>query len=204
MNLVRLITCLIATVACAACSNHWRESKSGLTITDMQNVIAEMEQAQAQSQGSGNLAEALALKDDPDASIYYSDAPSPIGMVPNVLGFFNFEWLGLGDLGYNDIKAARVLFFDAPQTDGTRKTALIIGIKSTSDQFTYYAFTGTDADIADHSYQASLGNGSGTGDIIVKTVDVSGGSLDTVIQLKVYSSSGAYLGKISTLVGFKN
>ncbi len=205
MNPVRLITCLIATVACAACSNHWRESNSGLTIADMQNVIAEMEQAQAQSQGSGNLAEALALKDDPDASIYYSDAPSPIGMVPNVLGFFNFEWLGLAaDLGYKDITAARVLFFDAPQADGSRKTALIIGIKSGSDQFNYYAFTGTDADIADSSYQASLGNGTGTGDIIVKTVDVSGGSLDTVIQLKVYSSSGAYLGKISTLVGFKN
>ena len=205
MSNARLISCLIVTVAVTACSNHWRESNSQLTVQDMQNVLAEMDVAQAQSQGTGPMAEALALKEDPDVSIYFADAPSPIGQVPNVLGFFNFAFLGLDNtFGYQSITAARVLFFDAPQTDGSRKSALIIGIKSTSDQFNYYAFySEKGAEIATGTYQARLAGGSGN-DIIVKTVDVSGGTLDTVIQLKVYDAANVYLGKISTLVGFKN
>lgn len=198
MNAFRLLTCLIITVTVVACSNHWREANSGLTAQEMAVILAEVEQSSAQAGGSGSLTEALALKDDPNASIYFADAPSPIGQVPNVLGFFNYEFLGLGDIGYRDISEARVIFFDAPQTDGSRLAALIIGIKQVGqDVFTYYAFSGT-ASIDGSDYEANLGN------IIVKSFDASEGGLDDVIQLKVYEPGGGYLGKVATLVGFKN
>jgi len=198
MNGFRLTTCLIIAVSLLACSNHWREANSGLTAADMQNILNEVDQASAQSQGTGNMTEAIAMKDDPNATIFFADAPSPIGQVPNVLGFFDYNFLGLGDIGFRDIQQARVIFFDAPQEDGSRKAALIIGIKQVNqDQFQYFAFTGTSS-IDGSDYEANLG------EIIVKSFDASEGSLDDVIQLKLFEPGGGYLGKIATLVGFKN
>lgn len=196
MVTVRLVGCLIVTVSVLACSNHWRDADLGLTPAEMTSILGEVEQASAQ--GSGNVSEALALKDDPNASIYFADAPSPIGQVSNVLGFFNYEFLGLPDLGFRDIAEARVIFFDAPQPEGGRKAALILGIKQKGqDLFTYYAYTGSGS-IDGREYEANLG------EIVVKSFDASEGGLADVIQLKVYEPGGGYLGKIATLVGFKN
>lgn len=207
MNGFRALTCLILTVAVSACSNHWRETNAQLNATDMQNMLAELDQAQQNAQGSGNMADALAVKDDPNASIYYADAfatgPSPMGRIPNVLGFYNYEFLGLSDIGYKDISEARVLFFDAPQSDGSRLAALIFGIKQVGqDQFTYYSFKG-DAKISGGKYSATLLAADGASNLYVDSYDVDGG-LDSVIQLKLFGNDGVYLGKVATLVGFKN
>jgi hypothetical protein len=191
-----------------ACSNHWRESGSKITAQEVASIISEIEQSQAMAGGAGNLSEALALKDDPNASVYYADAypsakdrPAPVGAVPNILGFFNFEFLGKPELGYKDISEARVLFFDAPQESGPRKASIIIGMKTDgNDTFTYYSWIG-EGSIEGDNYEAFLEGGSGE-PIIVKSFDVESG-LATVIQLKVYASGGSYLGKIATLIGFK-
>lgn len=205
MHVIRATICLITATLALACSNHWREVNHGLTPADMQNILEEVDQASAQSQGVGDLTEAMSLREDPNVTIFFADAPSPIGQIPNILGFFNYEFLGLPDIGYKDVSAARVLFFDAPQPDGSRKAALIIGIKQASqDQFSYYAYNGFGS-LTDTDYEADLQTGSGASNIVVKTFDASGAGLDDVIQLKLYDSfNGAYLGKIATLVGFKN
>lgn len=210
MTIARLIGCLIFGFATVACSNQWREGGKDITAQDVAQIISEMESSNAMDAGgSGSLQEALALKDIPGASVYFADGykaskdrRSPVGGVANVLGFFNFDFLGLTDVGYNSISEARVLFFDAPRDGGGRRASLILGMKKNGEEvFTYYAFIG-DGDIVDDIYRADLQSGSGLNPISVQSYDVEDG-LDTVIQLKVYDSAGGYLGKIATLVGFK-
>lgn len=208
MNTIRLMSCLILGFGLSACSNHWRETGSKITAQEVATIVAEIETSQATAGGSGNISEALALKDDPNASVYFADAypvskdrPTPVGAVSNILGFFNFEFINRPELGYGSITEARVLFFDAPQCDGCeRKASLIIGIKEGGDTFTYFAWVGTGS-IENDNYEAYLEGGTGT-PIILKSYDIDAG-LDTVIQLKVYNSGGGYLGKIATLLGFK-
>jgi hypothetical protein len=179
-----------------------------LSAEDVQKIISEIEQSAGASSGSGNLSEALALKDDPNATVYYADAfprtkdgPAPTGAVSNILGFFNFDFLGQSDIGFKNISEARVLFFDAPQASGPRQASLVIGMKlSGNDSFTYYAFRGQ-GEIRDDVYEAFLEGGAGQ-PIIVRSYDIDSG-LASVIQLKVFSESGNYLGKIATLNGYK-
>ena len=191
----------ILSLLVAGCSNHWREANGLLTAQDMQNILSEMDQASAQAQGTGNLSQALALKDDPNVTYFFADAPSPIGQIPNIVGFTSYEFLGLdADFGYANISAARVLFMD---TLDTHQSSLIIGLKTTSDQFTYYAFTGSSS-IAAGEFRAELNGADGNLKLILQSYDVSEDQLDAVIQLRVFDANGAYLGKIATLVGFSN
>lgn len=200
MKAFKLTIFVMVTTLIAGCSNHWRETKTLLTAQDMQNILTEMDQASAQSQGTSNLSQALLLKDDPNVSYFFADAPSEIGQVPNIVGFTSYEFLGLdADFGFRNISAARVLFMDI---DDTHQSSLIIGLKTTSDQFTYYAFTGSGG-ISGGVFKAELDGANGS-HITLVSYDVSDSSLDSVIQLRVYDGNGNYIGKIATLVGFSN
>lgn len=203
MKAFKLILGLYACLQLTACSNHWREFGGDLTAEDVTAVLDEVNQASVQSQGSGSMTEALALKDDINASIYYAEsrADQAFGKVPNILGLYDYTFLGQdANFGYSDIRNVRVIFMDAPQPDGSRKASLIIGLMTTGDQFNYYAFSGSSA-LGD-DYVAKLSDGTNT--ISVTTFDFTESGLDTVIQLRLYDQSGNYLGKISTLMGFHN
>lgn len=204
MKAFKLVLGLIACLQLAACSNHWREFGGDLTAEDVAAVLDEVSQASAQSQGTGSMSEALALKDDVNASIYFAEsrADQAFGKVPNILGLYDYGFLGQSaDFGFGNIQNVRVIFMDAPQPDGSRKASLIIGLMTSGDQFNYYAFSGSSS-LGDSEYVAKLSNGNTL--ITVTTVDFSESGLDTVIQLRLFDQSGNYLGKISTLMGFHN
>ncbi len=197
-----VLICL--SIGLAACSKHWREIGHPISQSEMQSILNEVSAPGVKAQDSSLLTEALKVKDDVNASLYYADTEGGFGQITNVLGFFNYEFLGYGsDFGYKNITAARVLFFDAPQTDGSRKTSLILGIKTDKNDFQYHAFVGNRAGIGAGQYQADLNGANNQLALIVKSFDASSEGLEEVIQLKFYNPSGIYLGKVATLIGFK-
>ena len=240
---------LLAFALTAACSNQWREGDGQVSAADVQHFLAEVQSASAQGTNDSAMQKAMSLKDDPNTTIYFADAPSAFGPVASVLAIDNLDFLGsIQNLDYTNVSQARVFFLDSPSAEG-RQDALVIGIVSSagsltskrsvkdsnpgdvgatggdtaatapttpvtaptptaaaSSAFTYYAFQGTGS-IQDGEFSVTLTSDKG-GRVTLRTNDVDGDSLKSVIQLRVYDfdSEGneQLLGKFSTLTGFAN
>lgn len=206
MKPIQLLFSLGLCLQLVACSNHWREFGGDVSADDVTAVLSEVDQASSQGLGTGSMSEALSLKDDINASIYYAESrqDEAFGKVPNILGLYDYAFLGMDqNFGYTNIQNVRVIFMDAPQPDGSRKASLIIGLMTATSgtQFTYYGFYGS-GEKGDQEYTATLSSNGQT--IYLKTFDFSEEGLDPVIQLHIYDQNGNYLGKISTLMGFHN
>lgn len=182
---------IIAAVTLAGCSNHNRTSDSPFSPVDVQNMLQEVEGAQAAS-GGGDISAALTLKNEPGAVVYIAQAPTQSLKLINILSFLDLSFLGSAP-DWNSITDARVLFIDLPD----HRCSLIIGIKA-GDAYSYFAFSGSGT-ISNSEFSASL---TGSSNIIVQSYDVNSGDLSTVIQLKIFDSEGNYVGKVSTLDGF--
>lgn len=199
-------------VSVLGCSTHWREAD--VSSAQLQAAIDDISTGAA-NVGNGDASQVLALKDDPTSIVYYAEAPGSMGSVANLIGITDFSFLNSGlDIWYGNITAARVIFIDLPTASG-RQDGLILGLATTSQTttaadgtaqmtpgFTYYSFIGSGS-IDGGEFTAQM---QGGGTVIVRTVDVSGGDLDGVIQLRFYaadqSGNEVYIGKISTLAGF--
>ena len=193
---------IAACLATAACSQEWREGDAGLTGDEMLSMLDEANQASSSS--SGGVANALAYKDDPNTTIFFADAPGPLGEVREVLALDDMDFLGTGqDLWYGNIKFARVFFLDSPGPSD-RQDGIVFGIAQDDGQYRYYGFSGQGA-INGGQFEATMSDASGHR-VTVRSWDTDGDDLTGVIQLRVYEYDGSgneyYIGKITTLVGF--
>ena len=201
--IARLSLLLVLVTASAGCSNQWRDADANITGAELKEMMNSI--SSASNTSSGDLTQALALKDDPNAAIYFADAPDSVGGMGSVSSIASLvDWSFLGqnyaNLTHWNIKEVRVFFIDAPQGD-SRKTSLILGLKiDSATNFTYFGFTGT-ASLGDSDYSTVLSSG-GQVKLILKSVDAQDGDLKPVIQLKASLPGDVEIGKFTTLVGF--
>jgi hypothetical protein len=186
------------------CSNQWRTGDANISAEDMMALLNEVQSASTQSTGGGNLSSILAMKDDPNTTIYFGDAGPPQPNVLSVLAFDTLDFLASGQ-GYDwtNINSARVFFFDNPT--GGHTDGLIIGIlPNGAQQFQYFGFYGA-GQIDSGTLTATLLGDNGNA-LIVRSDDVDGQTLTGTIQLRVYELDGGgnevYIGKVPSLEGF--
>lgn len=199
--LLALFTILIL----AGCSNQYRDADAELSAAELLSMLNEIGSVQGTS-GSSSLSQALAMKDDPNASIYFADGPGPLGTPASIVSLVSFDFLGTAgrDLWWGALQEVRVFFFDSPTVNG-RKNGLILALKRhSSNAFEYYGFTGYSA-LGDEDYEAvMLSNGQEK--LVLRSFDVEDGDLAPVIQLQVYEidayGNENFIGKFSTLVGY--
>lgn len=196
---------LALVISAVGCSNQWREADAGLSEADLALMMSEINEAQSQSLSSGDVQAALAMFDDPNTVVYFADSHGELGPVASILSLFDFIFItGDSRHSWRSFSEARIFFFDRPTGSSGRDSGLIIGLREGTGSMRYYGFTGTGSFNGD-SYEAVLYSG-GQKRVILRTLDVTDGDFDGVIQMQVYdfSESGAeqYNGKFSTLVGF--
>lgn len=189
------LTLLAVTVAVSlGCSTRWREGSSDRNAADVKQLLTEAASAQS---GSGDVSAATQYQEG--AYIYFAEAPSDgIGQrAANLLAFNDLSWLGSVAASADTIANARVFFLDNGSGYG-----LVVGTEQTPGSgYTYSSFGGTGR-FEDGEFVADL-TGSG-GSIRVRSWDVSGSDLQSVIQLRVYHAGDGgedYLGKITVLFG---
>ncbi len=195
---------LLAVSVLVGCSNHFRESDSLLIGDDVDQLLNDIEFAQANSPSSGPVTQVLAMKNEPDVTVYVAQAPTPTVRVANLIGFYDFSIFGdtSGQLGYKSFSEVLILFFDVPRDSG-RDAGIIFGLKKVgSDTMEYHAFSGT-ASIDDDTYVAELNGASGQTELFLESYDVAGDDLTGVIQLLVFDGNNNYLGKVFSLTGFR-
>ena len=193
-----IVTCLLL----AACSQEWREADAGLTGDEMLLFLDEVSVSASSNNG---VSQALAYKDDPNTTIFYADAPGPLGKMPELLALEDLDFLGTGqDLYYGNIRLARIFFLDSPSTTD-RQDGLIFGIALDDGQYKYYGFSGQGTINTDGLFEAKLTGDNGNR-VTIRSWDTEGDELNGVIQLRVYEYDSAgneyYIGKITTLVGY--
>ena len=97
MKAIQLLIYTTIIAFALGCSNQWRESDNSVSPQDVDSVIGEVDQAQAQSSTVGAVAQALKLKVEPGVSVYFAGyepgVMTSFGTVANVLSFSNFEFL---------------------------------------------------------------------------------------------------------------
>lgn len=195
---------IFACFAAVACSQEWRQGDAGLTGDEVLAYLAEANSPTSASTGSSGIASALAYKDDPNTTIFFADAPGPLGKVPEVLALDDMDFLGTGqDLWYGNIKFARIFFLDSPGPSD-RQDGVVFGIAQDDGQYKYYGFSGQGA-IRGGQFEAALRDAAGHR-VTLRSWDIDGDDLKGVIQLRVYEYDGSgneyYVGKITTLVGY--
>lgn len=219
---------LIILIPILGCSNQWREGDAQI---DGDEVLAMLDQVAGVSSESldgevtssvSGMAEAVREKDNPDTTIFFADAPGPIGPVASVLALDNLDFLNLGEgLWYGNVSQAQIFFLDTPTSSG-RHNGLVIGIGTGAGNSRDGGSDGQNASESATAYQYAAMSGQGSiengefyvemetpsgSTLVLRSWDVDGDELRAVIQLQVYEVDSAgeeiYLGKFSTLVGFQ-
>jgi hypothetical protein len=196
----RLSFLVLVLFASAACSNQWREADADITASEMLSMLNEVSAASA----GGDVANAKALSNDPNAAIYFADAPASGWTVASVASLIDWTFLGSSGNGlwYGGIAEVRVFYIDVPSSP--RQTGLIIGIKKNGESaYTYHGFTGTGS-MGSEDYETVLSQ-NGQKRLVLRSMDVEDDDLAPVIQLKAFAFDSLgeyYIGKFSTLVGF--
>ncbi len=208
MKLKFLILSLIFGGLLLGCSNQVRESDPQLSGEEMMAMLDQLTSgASANGSSAGNgVAEALTYKDDPKTTIFFADAPGPMGPVASVLAVDYLDFIRPGeDLWYGNVTKAQLYFLDSPSTTD-RQNGLVIGIVTgESEQYQYYGLSGQGA-IVDGQFVVEMTSPTGAR-IVLRSFDTDGDDLLSVIQLQVYevdaSGNEIYIGKFSTLVGYQ-
>lgn len=205
---IQILALSVMSALAMGCSNQWREGDAEVTAEQMLSYLGEVSSAQTTSTSGGDLAGALALKDQEGVRIYFAESSginSPMGPVASVLSLGNFEFMGMPELTWNQIEQTRVFFLDVPTADGGHTSGLIVGIRKAGETaLTYAGFTGSGA-MNEEDFVVTL-QANGADKMVLRTFDVDGGDLTSVIQMLIWDidPSGAeyYNGKFSTLIGF--
>ncbi len=200
----KVVTGLVLVALTVGCSNQWREANAGLSAQDLAVMLSEVSQSQAQALSSGDVAQALALNDDPNTVIYFADSHGELGPIASILSIYDFSFLtGNAQHTWASFSEVRIFFLDRP-TAGARDNGLIIGLREPGQDMRYYGFTGHGTFSGD-SFEVVLSSG-GTKKVVLRTNDVTDDDFDGVIQMQVYDFDGSgneqYNGQFSTLVGF--
>lgn len=186
------------------CSTQYAEVDAEFESGDVIAMLDEIKKSPSVSSADqAALNEFFAIKDDPKSSIYFSYGPGELGPTISVASLVDWSFLGANNVFFNTIEDVRIFYVMLPN-----KAALLIDIKvAGSDSFVTRAFVTTETPFfADGEYIAVLGN-NGTAKMALRSMDVTDGELNSVIQLKMSlfaPQTGEEIpnGKFSTLVGF--
>lgn len=190
---VRFI-CLALMLLSTACSYRYRESDPQL---DSARMMEELQNAQMSGAvvSSSNGVDPLM---DSNTTVYYADAyaegPGPMGTMNTVLAINDLSLIGV-TTSKGNILGVQVFFLDNPTM--SPRNQLIVGIyDATADQWVYSNFQG-DGAVSGGEFRANMGS------FEVRSYDTSGGDLSSSIQLRVFTTDGAYAGKFSILAGYR-
>lgn len=193
---VALLT--VVTLTQVACSKQWRENyvsvSSDQMLADLDMIAGDVAAASLDVQSFSEMAQ------DPRTTVYYASAPTmgPVGMIASILDFsFMYEYFSLAE-----VTSIRVFFLDFKDGD-THHNALLVDAELFDGTIVTDLFWG-DGRVENGQFVVDLVSDDGAAGLSVKSNDVSKNSeLNGTIQLKSYLPSGSYIGKFSTLVGFK-
>ncbi len=196
----RLLVSLLmfVTLTQVACSKQTRENYVAISsedmLADLDLVAGDVSAASLDVQSFQDMA------NDPRTTIFYASAPTmgPIGLIASILDFsFMYEYFYLAE-----VTSIRVFFLDLKEGD-THHNALLVDAELIDGTIVTDMFWG-DGRVDNGQFVVNLISDDGAGGLTVKSNDISkSGDLNGTIQLKSYLPSGSYIGKFSTLVGFK-
>ncbi|MGZ6479712.1 MAG: hypothetical protein ACXWQE_10435 [Bdellovibrionales bacterium] len=187
----------------AACSNTYRTSDPQISADQLKQYLSEA-QSNAFS-GSGDIS---TLANDPNTTIYFADAPGPMGTVASVLSFDDISFIGSSTVGSSvaNVGAVRVFLLDNPFSTAARQDILIIGVASKTDPgtFEYKTFSGS-GQLDSGQFTMTFTGGDGV--YSARSFDLDGDSLAANIQLKIFTpdadGNDVYVGKFPVLAGFQ-
>ena len=193
-----LIILMFANLSLVACSQQSRENNVSISSEDM---LADLDLVAGDvSAASLDVQSFTDMANDPRTTIYYASAPSmgPVGMIASILDFsFMYEYFTLAD-----VASIRVFFLDLKEGD-THHNALLVDSELQSGNIVTDLFWG-DGRVENGQFVVDMISDDGAAGLKVKSNDITkGGDLNGTIQLKSYLPSGSYIGKFSTLLGFK-
>lgn len=187
---------MFITLGQVACSKQWRENNVALTS---QEVFAQLDLVSAMDVGGG-YQDFVNLAYDPYTTVYFADSvvmgPSP-ALVASILDFsFMLNPFYLGE-----VQTIKVFFLDYRDGD-YRDNALLVSAELQGGSSTdIFWGQGT---VNDGQFVVDMVSDDGAAGITLKSYDVSkSGDLNGTIQLKTYLYPDSYIGKFSTLVGYK-
>lgn len=190
----RLLCCLVLLLS-TSCSYRYRISDPQLASADVMKYLGDAEQGANLSIQSANGQD---LASDPNTTVFFADAPSPLGTINSTLAFDDLNWFGISD-SIADVVGVRVFFLD--NSANSPRNVLIIGIQTVNQSdYVYYSFTG-DGSVNGGEFSATMNGNSGT--IVVRSFDTDGDQLQSSIQLRVFDTDGDYVGKFSILAGYR-
>lgn len=193
-----LMLLFFVTISQVACSKQWRENYVQMSSDE---VLAQLEDVSIEASGYGSGYQDFAdMAYEPGVTIYYANAPvmGPPAMIASILDFsFMYDYFTLSEL-----TSIQIFFLDFKDGDYHSNALLIDGILTDNTKVTDL-FWG-EGRMDNGQFVVDLVSDDGAAGLTVKSNDVSkNGELNGAIQLKSYLPSGTYIGKFSTLAGYR-
>ncbi|MBX7232475.1 MAG: hypothetical protein K1X29_10355 [Bdellovibrionales bacterium] len=191
------------------CSNQWRHSNIEFDTNEVLDFLETIETSGSGGQQSTSLSsQFFALKNDPNARIYYAEGPGEMGTVQNVFSFFNYDFMG-EDMQYltpETLQMIKVVFLHSIES-GLSALMVYAQIQDGGNQNTIikYFSSSNPTTIENGRFTAELQNETGYSfyfhsyDVYKKT-----NNLKEVIQLRLTEvtpeGDEIYYGKFPTLI----
>lgn len=209
MKRVRWTFWMAMVASLVGCSTQWRESDPGIDATTLFEIIDEaLPQASASSSGSSAQDFLAIVKDDIGSTIFFAEGPGSMGSAQSILAFYHdLTLFGKPNRTREEVQSVVVMLAEGYKSEtGPLSYALLVDIVFNDGERSISTFSSIEErQFVDKEFTVTL-RGT-TGDILIRSLDVSDGELKKVIQLQVYqqNQSGEYLefGKFSTLVAFE-
>lgn len=193
-RLVFLILMLIPLTT--GCSKQWRENNVSISAEDM---LAELDQVSALGLGGG-YEDFRAFAEDPGTTIYYADS-AVMGPPATIASISDFSFMA-DAFSLAEVTRIKVFFLDFQDGDYHENAMMIVA--ELNDGFEAVDIFWGEGAVQDGQFVVDLVSDDGAAGITVKSFDVSkGGELNGTIQLKTYLYPDTYIGKFSTLIGYK-
>jgi len=193
----RLLFLILLLIPLATgCSKQWRENNVSISAQDM---MAELEQVSTLGVGGG-YEDFKNLAGDPGTTIYYADS-AYMGPPATVASIGDFSFM-VDSFSLAEVSRIKVFFLDYKDGDYHENAMMIVA--QLTDGFESVDIFWGEGSVQDGQFVVDLVSDDGAAGITVKSFDVSkGGELNGTIQLKTYLYPDTYVGKFSTLIGYK-
>jgi hypothetical protein len=193
---------LLVLLCVSACSTHWRTGDPGVDyptmISQLDNLLGT--NGESVTTSTGSTSEMAVLRQDPNSSIYFAQAPGSLGSVAAVAKL-DLGWLGVTGMDFATIKSIQIYFIDGTGSKG-HEAGLMVSVAGEGSSTDVHVFTSASAPrVTGGIYSVTVSDG--TNSLVLSSKDVAkNGKLATVIQLTVGDAKGNPVGKFTTLVGF--
>jgi hypothetical protein len=199
----RILICTLFLLA-TACSTQWRTSDPQVNQTDLMQWLSD---AQSASATNASATGSEISTSDQSVTIFFADAPGPMGTVASVLAFQDISFLGPDAPALASVVATRVFFLDQINGPNGRQDELIVGVSTDGSTYQYFKFYGSGS-VDSGTFSVSFDDGNG-GSFTLASDDVGDNdTLNGTIQLRALvaaadGSGDVEIGKFSVLAGFQ-